>query len=71
MVRIVTDVNGRRHITSEPLLHSKTYSQEELDAAVAAERERCAVVGAAAADAGMDGAGVAAAIRGLLTPAKT
>lgn len=33
-------------------------------AAVAAERERCAVVGGAAADAGKDGAGVAAAIRG-------
>lgn len=40
------------------------YTQDEIDARVAAERERCAIAGGAAADAGMDGAGVAAAIRG-------
>lgn len=36
----------------------------ELAAAVLAERERCAIVGGAAADAGEYGVGVAAAIRG-------
>lgn len=38
--RIVTDSNGRKYITNEPLLHARTYTQDELDAAVVAEREQ-------------------------------
>ena len=38
--RIVTGANGRKYITTEPQLHARTYTQAELDAAVAAERER-------------------------------
>jgi hypothetical protein len=40
--RIVTGSDGRKYITNEPLLHTRTYTQAELDAASAAERERCA-----------------------------
>ena len=39
------------------------YTRAALDAVRAQERERCAIAGGAAADAGADGAGVAAAIR--------
>lgn len=44
-------------------LYTASQVRSMISAAMAAERERCAVVGGAAADAGMDGAGVAAAIR--------
>lgn len=37
---IVTDSNGRKYITNEPLLHARTYTQDELDAAVVVEREQ-------------------------------
>ena len=40
--RIVTDSNGRKYITNEPLLHERPYSQSELDVAVVAAREQCA-----------------------------
>ena len=37
--RIVTGANGRKYITTEPQPHARTYTQAELDAALAEERE--------------------------------